>query len=578
MIRSPMQDDAFRAAPRLGPAQTAAAKRQRDMNEFPRRFGPYVLLKPLARGGMGALYLALSGPEDSAKLCVIKTVLPHLADKEYLQRFRDEAKVVVRLSHGNLVPVFDSGQVAGEIYLAMDYVEGKDLRATWNRCAKKGIAFPVDVAAHIVKELARGLDYAHGFGDIKLVHRDVSPPNVLLSYSGEVRLTDFGLASSTLKLEKTAPGIIYGKVSYMSPEQARGEMLDGRTDLYASGIILWELLTGRQLFPSNKPPGAPKDGHTSEEILRRVRNPELVPPSQRASRVPPELDRIALKALAPDLKERYASCEELRHDLAKFLAQTSPTTDTARLASFLRELYDDDIAAERTEREMLTVKARESYATKRRRTPPWRPPRTDRKPRGARASAGPPPLPSQKPPTPDPAAVEAEGRATIRRGREAHRARAQPGLPRSQQGEPRGDPVAERVERVAERIAEQRRLDGRAGDGRGRPLLRAQAARRGRDGPRVRGGAHRHRPALRAEDSAPGLQPDSRPRRTAAARGARGVEDLAPERRRRHRLGDDARRRVLLRHGVPRGSSWASYREVLHDEEERAVGRGSPSG
>ena len=204
------------------------------MNEFPRRFGSYVLLKPLARGGMGALYLALSGPEESAKLCVIKTVLPHLADKEYLQRFRDEAKVVVRLSHGNLVPVFDSGQVAGEIYLAMDFVEGKDLRATWNRCAKKGIAFPVDVAAHIVKELARGLNYAHGFGDIKLVHRDVSPPNVLLSYSGEVRLTDFGLASSTLKLEKTALGIIYGKVSYMSPEQARGETLDGRTDLYAS--------------------------------------------------------------------------------------------------------------------------------------------------------------------------------------------------------------------------------------------------------------------------------------------------------------------------------------------------------
>ena len=137
----------------------------------------------------------------------------------------------------------------------MDFVEGKDLRATWNRCAKKGIAFPIDVAVHIVKELARGLHYAHTFGDIKLVHRDVSPPNVLLSYSGEVKLTDFGLASSTLKMEKTAPGIIYGKVSYMSPEQARGEQLDGRTDLYAAGIILWELLTGRQLFPSGKAAG-----------------------------------------------------------------------------------------------------------------------------------------------------------------------------------------------------------------------------------------------------------------------------------------------------------------------------------
>jgi serine/threonine protein kinase/Flp pilus assembly protein TadD len=334
------------------------------MNEFPRRFGPYVLLKPLARGGMGALYLALRGPEDSAKLCVIKTVLPHLADKEYLQRFRDEAKVVVRLSHGNLVPVFDSGLVGGEIYLAMDFVEGKDLRATWNRCAKKGIAFPVDVAAHIVKELARGLHYAHSFGDIKLVHRDVSPPNVLLSYSGEVRLTDFGLASSTLKLEKTAPGIIYGKVSYMSPEQARGETLDGRTDLYASGIILWELLTGRQLFPSGKAPGAAKDAQTAEELLRRVRNPELVAPSRRAGRVPLELDRIALKALAPDIRQRYASCEELRHDLASFLAQTSPGTDASRLHAFLADLYGEDIAAERAEREGLILKARDWYSTR----------------------------------------------------------------------------------------------------------------------------------------------------------------------------------------------------------------------
>ena len=136
------------------------------MSDFPRRFGSYLLLKPLARGGMGALYLALSGAEETAKLCVIKTVLPHLADKEYLQRFRDEAKVVVRLSHGNLVPVFDSGQADGEIYLAMDFVEGRDLRATWNRCAKKGIAFPIDVAVHIVKELARGLHYAHSFGSL----------------------------------------------------------------------------------------------------------------------------------------------------------------------------------------------------------------------------------------------------------------------------------------------------------------------------------------------------------------------------------------------------------------------------
>jgi serine/threonine protein kinase len=169
------------------------------------------------------------------------------------------------------VPVFDAGMVESELYLAMDYIDGKDLRAVWNRCAKKGIAFPVDVAVHIARELARGLHYAHNFGNIKLVHRDVSPPNVLVSFNGEVKLTDFGLASSTLKLEKTAAGIIYGKVSYMSPEQARGELIDGRTDIYAAGIILWELLTGRQLFPQQGGDGsrADRSGPQSCRLIHR---------------------------------------------------------------------------------------------------------------------------------------------------------------------------------------------------------------------------------------------------------------------------------------------------------------------
>jgi serine/threonine protein kinase len=372
------------------------------MSEFPRRFGAYLLLKPLARGGMGALYLALSGAEETAKLCVIKTVLPHLADKEYLQRFRDEAKVVVRLSHGNLVPVFDSGQADGEIYLAMDFVEGRDLRATWNRCAKKGIAFPIDVAAHIIKELARGLFYAHSFGSLQLVHRDVSPPNVLLSYTGEVKVTDFGLASSTLKMEKTAPGIIYGKVSYMSPEQARGEPLDGRTDLYAAGIILWELLTGRQLFPSGKvgAGGGANDAPTAEELLQRVRHPDIVPPSRRASRVPAELDRITTKALAPDLAQRYQTCEELRRDLATFLAQTSPATDGVRVAKFLSDLYGDEIDTERTEREALIESARRNLATTGTIVP--------------RPFKGPPPAPmstSPRPPPPPPMAGKQDNQA-----------------------------------------------------------------------------------------------------------------------------------------------------------------------
>ncbi|HKE19224.1 MAG TPA: serine/threonine-protein kinase, partial [Kofleriaceae bacterium] len=319
--------------------------------QFPRKFGKYHLLAPLAQGGMGALYMAVTGDQGLEKLLVIKTVLPHLADTEYVSRFRDEAKVVVKLSHGNLIPVFDAGQVQGELFLAMDFVEGKDLRAVWNRCAQKGVAFPVDVAVYIIKELCRGLGFAHAFGDLRLVHRDVSPPNVLIAYSGEVKLTDFGLAASTLKLEKTAPGIIYGKVSYMSPEQARGELLDGRSDLYAAGIILWELLTGRQLFPPGK--------EQPQDLLRRARNPAVVPPSQRAPRVPPALDAICLRALSSGRDQRFGSGEELRDALGAWLAAESPTTDAARMERFLHMLFAEDIERERVERQRHLERMRE---------------------------------------------------------------------------------------------------------------------------------------------------------------------------------------------------------------------------
>ncbi len=326
---------------------------QRD--KFPRKFGKYHLLGPLAQGGMGALYLAATGDRGLERLLVIKTVLPHLADAEYVSRFRDEAKVVVKLSHGNLIPVFDAGLVGGELFLAMDFVEGKDLRAMWNRCAKKQVAFPVDVAVYIIKELCRGLAYAHSFGDLHLVHRDVSPPNVLVSYSGEVKLTDFGLAASTLKLEKTAPGIIYGKVAYMSPEQARGEKLDGRSDLYAAAIILWELLTGRQLFP----PGSEQP----QDLLQRAKGPEVVPPSKRAPRVPPALDEIVMRALAGDRDDRFVDCEEMREALSGWLAAEAPGTDAARLDTFMHQLFEEDIGRERVERGGLLEKIRQRALT-----------------------------------------------------------------------------------------------------------------------------------------------------------------------------------------------------------------------
>jgi serine/threonine protein kinase len=326
-----------------------------DLEHYPKKFGKYHLLGPLAQGGMGALYLAVGGDRGLERLMVIKTVLPHLADAEYVARFRDEAKVVVKLSHGNLIPVFDAGLVGGELFLAMDFVEGRDLRAVWNRCAKKQVAFPIDVAVYIVKELCRGLAYAHAFPDLHLVHRDISPPNILVSYTGEVKLTDFGLASSTLKIEKTAPGIIYGKVAYMSPEQARGEKLDGRSDMYAAAIVLWELLTGRQLYPPGK--------DQPQDLLARAKNPEPMRPSKRAPRVPAELDEICLKALAPSRDDRYPDCDAMRMALQGWLAQNAPTTDGTRMAAFLLELFSEDIQRDRAERDDLLTRVRRRALT-----------------------------------------------------------------------------------------------------------------------------------------------------------------------------------------------------------------------
>ena len=245
---------------------------------FPRKFDSYALLKPLARGGMGQLYLALAGTPGLQKLCVIKQVPPDVIAPENARRFRDEAMVALRLAHGNLVSVFDAGLHAGEIFLAMEFVDGRDLHAVWNRCAERRIPFPVDVAAYVIKELVRGLAYAHSFENLELVHRDVSPANVLLSFSGEVKLTDFGLATSVLKLERTAPGIIYGKVSYLAPEQARREPLDGRSDLYAAGILLWELLDRPSAVPAAH--GGRRRGVAPRRQRRRASGAPATPTSR----------------------------------------------------------------------------------------------------------------------------------------------------------------------------------------------------------------------------------------------------------------------------------------------------------
>jgi serine/threonine protein kinase len=293
---------------------------------------------------MGELHLAYAGRADLKKLCVIKTILGHLADDEFINRFVDEAKVVVRLSHGNIVPVFEAGQVEGQYFLVMEYIEGRDLRNVWNRLVETNRRCPLEIALYIVREICRGLAYVHTFEELHLVHRDVSPPNVLLSYTGEVRLTDFGVATSTIKLQKTAPGILLGKLSYMSPEQAKNDPVDARADVYSAGVILWELLTGQRLFPADR---------SQLERYEQAVNPSVRPPSLVDKALPPNLDLIALRALARAREARYADAELMRRELASALARVSPTTDAISVQALLKELYGSEIDREREERRQL---------------------------------------------------------------------------------------------------------------------------------------------------------------------------------------------------------------------------------
>jgi serine/threonine protein kinase/tetratricopeptide (TPR) repeat protein len=312
---------------------------------YPCKFGKYILLKPMARGGMGEIYLAATGDIGFQKFCVIKKVIAEKTDRVKANRFLDEAKVVLRLSHANLVPTFDAGEVDGEFFIAMELVEGKDLREIWNRCVRTRTRIPLDVALHVGREIARALAYVHSNGDLCLVHRDVAPPNILVSYFGEVKLTDFGLARSVLKQENTAPGVVFGRASYLSPEQARGEVADARTDIYSLGIVLWELVTGNQYLQlANLDPAT---------AMSLVRNPRVQPPSSKAPWITSNLDALLMRALAPARENRFQSAEEMRKALSDIIAQISPRADAERAADFLRGLYDTAIREERAERDKL---------------------------------------------------------------------------------------------------------------------------------------------------------------------------------------------------------------------------------
>jgi serine/threonine protein kinase len=286
----------------------------------PARFGKYRLQERIALGGMAEVFRAVAeGPAGVEKVVALKRILPLLSGAgEFVTMFIDEARIAASLTHVNIAQVLEFGEVNGQFYLAMELVEGADLARLADAARALGRRLSPAEVAFIVGEAARGLAYAHDKrgadgNPLGIVHRDVSPQNILISYAGEVKLADFGIAKAIGKLHKTESGAVMGKLRYMSPEQVLGEPLDGRSDLFALGVVMHEMLTGRTLF----------DGDNPGRVAEQVKLAEAKPPSASAPSVPAELDRVCAKLLARAREERYERAAEVARDLAKLASSVT---------------------------------------------------------------------------------------------------------------------------------------------------------------------------------------------------------------------------------------------------------------
>ena len=313
---------------------------------LPQVFGRYLLVQRLSRGGMGEIFLAKHGLAGFEKLAVIKKVLPHLAaDAQFISRFVDEAQVAIKLQHVNVAQVFEVGRVGDEYFLALEYVEGRDLRRTLARLGHEKKRLPVDLALFIGRELANGLAYAHrrtssDGASLNLVHCDISPPNVLVSFEGETKVIDFGIAKSALRGTATDPKMGFGKFGYMAPEQLiRGGIVDHRTDIYAAGVVLYELLTGQRLYE----PGPEPDYRA---LAKKVARGEYPLPSSIDPVLQP-YDQLVSTALRPKSEDRYQSAAELRDAIQQALVAVNPTISTDQLGSYMRDLFADEMTAQR---------------------------------------------------------------------------------------------------------------------------------------------------------------------------------------------------------------------------------------
>ncbi len=328
--------DTTRPVPAVRPASSPGA------------FGRYQLLQKIGAGGMAEVFKArMSGEQGFEKIVAIKRIVPHMAtNADFVTMFVDEAKLAAQLNHNNITHIYDLGKVDAWHYIAMEYVEGKDLRTLLKVAKERSVPLPAELALFIAAKIANALDYAHrrpapDGSELNLVHRDVSPQNILISDEGDIKLCDFGIAKAASKVSTTISGALKGKLQYMSPEQAWGKRLDRRSDIFSLGSVLFEMLTGTPLF----------QGETDMSVLESVREGDAATPSSRGAEVPKRVDQIVLKALAKNPQERYQNASEFEKDLHAVLYTYQPSPGPADLAIYMNRLLeappasDDEIDA-----------------------------------------------------------------------------------------------------------------------------------------------------------------------------------------------------------------------------------------
>lgn len=312
---------------------------------LPRRFGRYLLFDRIGEGGMAQIYLGRTRNDlGGERLVVVKEILPLFSDSaEFARLLIDEAKLAARLSHGNVVQVFDLGREEDRLYIAMEYVEGFDLRQLLLYCSRGGVPLPVEFALLVVCETLRALDYAHRKKDddgrpLGIVHRDVSPSNVLLSFDGEVKLCDFGIARAIGATAELPAEAIQGKAGYMSPEAARGDPIDARSDVFSLGVILWELLAGRRAYGKSA-------------TIEQARQGEIPALPERGHPDEATLHAIVDKAIVSDPAARYASARDMLRDLDEYVRRTHLVASPLVFGEWLLEHFGNEILEFRKARE-----------------------------------------------------------------------------------------------------------------------------------------------------------------------------------------------------------------------------------